>query len=433
MSLENLCVRLSETMKTTNASEYDVVVVGGGPAGSSAAALLALRGRRVLLLERERFPRFHIGESLMPETYWTFEKMGMLERLTASEFVRKHSVQFISETGKTSRPFYFAEYNPHPSAVTWQVERSVFDQMLLDRARECGAEVRHGVSVREVLSEGDRVVGVRAVAVADGREEGPPEEIRARVTLDASGQSAIVARRSGLVRKDPRLVKAAIFAHYENAIRDPGIDEGATLVLHTPGNRGWFWYIPLSGNRVSVGVVGNAPDLLKVKGDPAKMLEDQIAAAPEARRRLVPARRISPVHVLSDFSYRASRCSGDGWALIGDACGFLDPIYSSGVLLALKSADMAAETIDGALADGDLSGGRLGAYGPEFFRGMDAIKKLVYAFYTPGFSFAQFVTEHPEHRRGLIDILVGDVFKEGVEDIFIDMARYCDLEGGAVR
>jgi flavin-dependent dehydrogenase len=346
-------------------------------------------------------------------------------RLEASEFPRKHSVQFITENGKASRPFYFSEYYPLPMAVTWQVERAEFDRMLLERARESGAEVREGWSVRDVVFEGERAVGVRASPVEP--EEATVENISARVVVDASGQTALIARKLGLIVPDPKLAKAAVFAHYEGAIRDSGIDEGAILVVHTKGNKGWFWFIPLSRGRVSVGVVGDSKELLKKRGTPEGVLAAEIEESPEMKKRLADARKVSPVRVLRDFSYRSRRCAGDGWVLVGDAFGFLDPVYSSGVLLATKSGQMAAEAVDAGLQANDLSGERLGRHGAQLSKGMESIRKLVYAFYTPGFSFAQFIREHPEHRKKLTDILVGDVFKEGVDDIFGDMARYCDI------
>ena len=322
-------------MSDRSATQFDAIVIGGGPGGSTAAALLASRGRRVLLLERERFPRFHIGESLMPGTYESFERLGIVPRLEASDFPRKHSVQFITEGGKASRPFYFSEFYPLPMAVTWQVERAEFDRMLLERARECGAEVREGWSARDVVFEGERAVGVRAAPVEPA--EATVEAIRSRVVIDASGQTALIARKLGLIDTDPRLTKAAVFAHYQGGIRDAGIDEGAILVVHSRGNRGWFWYIPLSRDRVSVGVVGDSKELLKKRGTPEEVLDAEIEESPEMRRRLAPARRLPPVRVLRDFSYRSRRCAGDGWVLVGDAFGFLDPVYSSGVLLATRS------------------------------------------------------------------------------------------------
>lgn len=398
-----------------------VAVIGGGPAGATVATLLARAGHQVTLFERETFPRFRIGESLMTETYWTFEKLGMLERLRKSTCPVKASVQFISETGKASRPFYFFERNDHASSYTWQVERAWFDQAMLENAEEKGADVRFGVGVREVLFDDEhKAIGLRVEAT-----DGTISEIQTSVVIDASGQSNLIARRLGLQKKDSCLSKAAIFTHYENGQRDPGIDEGATLIIQTAGNRGWFWYIPLSDNRVSVGVVSSPEDLFGGDRSVEEELDYQIEQCAAVRSRLEDARLAAPVRVLRDFSYRSKQVAGDGWVLVGDAFGFIDPIYSSGVFLALKSGELAAECIDKALEEGDLSASRLGTFGSELIRGMESIRRLVYAFYTPGFSFSSFIREHPEHRDRVTDILIGDVFKEGVDEIFDSLESYC--------
>lgn len=384
-------------------TEYDVIVIGGGPAGAAAATLTAQRGHRVLLLERSAEPGFKIGESLMPATWWTFKRMGMIPKLQASHFVRKYSVQFYSRSGRASAPFYFQETDPDESSVTWQVLRSEFDAMLLDNAREHGAEVRRGVAVKDVIFEGERAVGVR---LDDG------STLSCRVVVDATGRSAFLGRRLGLMRRDPELRKAALFTHFEGAVRDPGIDEGATLVLYTQKPVGWFWYIPLPEDRVSVGVVGSIETLITGRsGDPQTVFDEEVAECPPLVPRLAKARQAMPVQVLNDFSYRSSRIAGDGWVLAGDAFGFLDPIYSSGVFLALKSGELAADSIHAALAADDPSAARLGAHGPDFLAGMEAMRKLVYAFYEPGFSFAKFLARHPDCRIDLIHLLVGNVFR----------------------
>lgn len=405
--------------------ERDVVIIGGGPAGGAAAALLAEKGLDVLLLEKESFPRFHIGESLMTETWWVLDRLGMVEWLKTTAFPRKRSVQFISEDGCPSKPFYFFQTNKHESAATWQVERSVFDEKLLTVASENGAEIQMGVSVERVLFDDEgQATGVRADLGGEG------VEIPAKVTVDASGMGALLGRQLKLIDSDPRLMKASIFAHYTGGYRDEGDDEGATLIIHTKGNRGWFWYIPLSDDRVSVGVVGDPGELLKGRGSPAEILQEEIQKSPEMRRRLCELRQASlcsEVMVVSDFSYRATRCAGPGWVLIGDAFGFVDPVYSTGVFLALKSGEMAADAIAGAIEAADLGASRLGSFAPDLVSGIEAMRKLVYAFYTPGFSFADFVRNHPQHRERLVDLLTGNIFKEGVTDIFDDMKDCCEL------
>ncbi len=399
-----------------------VVVIGGGPAGSTVAALLADAGVGVRLLERATMPRFHIGESLITETYWTFERLGVLDRLKASDFPKKYSVQFISESGRASRPFYFYERDPHESSMTWQVDRAEFDQMLLQNAAAKGADVRTGYGVRRVRFDGERAVGVEGTDSA-----GEPFALDADVVVDATGLHALLARQENLLQRDPHLVKAAVFTHFEGARRDEGIDEGATLIIHTKGNRGWFWYIPLSRDRVSVGVVGSSRELMQGGVKPDEILAREIEACAAVKDRVAGARRVSDVHVTSDYTYRATRCAGDGYVLVGDAFGFLDPIYSSGVLLALKSGELAADTIAAALADGDMSAERLSAMGAPIATGMEAFRKMVYAFYTPGFSFANFVAQHPEHRDALVRVLIGDVFKGDTDEIFQAMGAMCEL------
>lgn len=417
------------TALDTSQAAYDVIVIGGGPAGSTAGALLAQHGRRTLIIEKSRFPRFHIGESLMPETYWTFKRLGMLPKLRASDFVKKYSVQFVNATGKESAPFYFDEMNPHECSQTWQVLRSEFDQMMLDNAAEHGAHVWQGVAVSDVIFEADGANGEpRAAGVVATREDGARVEVRARVVVDATGTQALLSNKLGIRQADPSLRKAAVFAHYRGAYRDPGPrDEGATLVLHVKDQNGWFWYIPLPDDAVSVGVVGDIDYLIKGRAKPEQILLEEIERCTFLQPRLARAERVSPVHVLSDYSYGATRCAGNGWVLIGDAFTFLDPIYSSGVFLALKSGELAADAVHAALAAGDVSAARLGGWGDAFYAGVQNIRKLVYAFYTKGFSFGQFNREHPEQKRNLVNLLIGDVFRPERAAIFDTMQRYCEL------
>ena len=408
---------------------YDVVVIGGGPAGATVGALVAAAGHRVLIVERTKFPRFHIGESLMPESYWTFERLGMLPKLKNSDFVKKYSVQFVNASGKESQPFYFDEMNPHECSQTWQVVRSEFDRMMLDNAAERGATVWQEANVTDVTLEPSPDGGLpRATGiVVQHKCEAAPHRIAAKVVVDATGTNALLSRKLGIRKPDPKLRKCSIFAHYKGARRDAGKNEGATLVLSLRNNEGWFWYIPLPDDIVSVGVVGELDYLVNGRGTPEQTLDEEIRNCPGLDDRMTDAVRVSPVHVLSDFTYRANRCAGDGWVLVGDAFGFLDPIYSSGVFLALKSGEMAADAINEALAKGDTSGEQLGKWGHTLGDGMQAIRKLVYAFYTSGFSFGQFMRAHPEYKKNLVDLLIGDVFRPEVNAIFEPMSATVEL------
>jgi flavin-dependent dehydrogenase len=398
--------------------------MGGGPAGSSVAGILAREGRQVILFEKEIFPRHHIGESLMTDTYWTFRRLGVLEKLRQSPFVRKYSVQFANSAGKESRPFYFFEAVHHESAVTWQVTRAQFDHLLLDHAAEQGAVVHQGVLVKQVLFEGDQAVGVE-VQMQDGTRE----KFFAKVVVDATGQSAMLSNKFRWRVRDPKLKKAVLFSYFKDAHREPDLNGGATLVLRTePGSGGWFWYIPLENDITSVGIVADPDYLLRGRGqDLGKILNEEIEKCESVRRRVEGSTRVDKIYSILDYSYRSKQNAGNGFILIGDAYGFLDPIYSSGVLLALKMAELAADAIHDAFNHDDFSAARLGQYQAKLDRGIESMRKLVYAFYNEGFSFSGFLRKYPEERTHIINLLIGDVFKEGVDSIYGPMSEFAEI------
>ena len=387
---------------------YDAIVVGGGPAGATTATVLAQHGRRVLLLERESFPRYHIGESLMPHTWFTFERLGVLDWLKQSGSPLKHSVQFVSTSGKTSQPFYFFKTIKHEYASTWQILRSDFDTMMLENARAKGVEVRQGVAVREALIEDGRVAGVRADV--DG---GAQESLRARVVVDATGRDALLAGRFRLKRRDPDLNKIAIFTYYTGALRDPGLDKGATTVAYIP-DKGWFWYIPLVNDTVSVGVVAERDYLYRGARDPQEIFRREAADCVWIRKHLAPGTHQGPVRVTGEFSYRATAAAGDGFCLVGDAFSFLDPVFSSGVYLALKGGELAADAIHAALGDGDgvVRRAAFEGYERDVRHALDRFRQLVVSFYDQTFNFGEFIGEYPHLQPQLVDALVGNVFKD---------------------
>lgn len=394
---------------------YDCIVIGGGPAGSTTATLLADYGYHTLVLERSKFPRRHIGESLMPQTYWTFKRLGLLEKMKRSSFVRKESVQFVSGDGQESAPFYFTDRDPNEWSSTWQVRRDEFDAMLLDNARDHGAKVCEGAKVREVLFEDSRAVGVRVTI------DGKTSRLSSKVVIDATGQSALLSRQLNSRYPDAQLKNASLYAHYRGGLLDEGRNAGATIILHTQDRNGWFWYIPLNDkdHLVSVGVVAPPSYLCTGRGDdPAETLDEEIENCPGIKKRLAGAERVGQVFVTADFSYRSRRVAGDGWVLVGDAFGFLDPVYSSGVMLALKSGEYAADAIHAAFETNDLSGSRLGRFGPRLTGGMHNIRQLVYAFYDKNFSIGRFVRENPEYGDHIVRILIGDVFNDDVGEVF---------------
>jgi flavin-dependent dehydrogenase len=391
--------------------QTDVVVIGGGPAGSTASTLIAKEGRRVELFERERFPRFHIGESLIPETYWVLQRLGMLPKMKGSHFVKKYSVQFINRRGQLSEPFYFVDHKPHEASQTWQVRRSEFDQIMLNNAREHGVNVHEGARVLEVLFEGKRAVGVR-VKMEDESER----IVRSKVVIDASGQSSLLMDRLGLREWDPVLKKAALWTYWKGAERSTGRDEGATLVIQTEGKKGWFWYIPLHDDIVSVGVVASYDYLFQNRD--SKEFEDiyfeEVARCPGLQPLIANAKRCDIFRAQKEYTYRATQAAGDGWVLVGDAFGFLDPLYSSGVLLALTSGAMAADAIFAGLEKNDLSEAQLRSWEAPYVAGMERMRRLVCEYYD-GFSFGRFIRRHPHLKGYVTDVLIGDVFKPEVD------------------
>ncbi|HKR13720.1 MAG TPA: NAD(P)/FAD-dependent oxidoreductase [Pyrinomonadaceae bacterium] len=407
-----------------NNNTYDVIVMGGGPAGSSIASILAREGRKVILFEKEVFPRHHIGESLMTDTYWTFQRMGVLDKLKASPFVRKYSVQFANSAGKESRPFYFFEGVHHESAVTWQVTRANFDHLLIDHAADQGAVVHQGVLVKQVLFEGDKAVGVEVQM-----QDGSLEKFFANVVVDATGQMAMLSNKFRWRVRDPKLKKAVLYSYFKGAHREPDLNGGATLVLRTEkGSNGWFWYIPLDNGITSIGIVADPEYLVKNRGqDLAKIFHEEIEKCEPCRRRVGEGERVDKIYSILDYSYRSKKNSGNGFIIIGDAYGFLDPIYSSGVLLALKMAELAADAIHDAFNNDDFSAERLGQFQPKLDRGIESMRKLVYAFYNEGFSFSGFLRKYPEERVHIINLLIGDVFREGVDQVYGPMAEFAEI------
>jgi flavin-dependent dehydrogenase len=396
------------------ASDPEVVVIGGGPAGATTATLVAQQGRSARLYERERFPRYHVGESLIPETFWVLDRLGILPELRGGPFVEKHSVQFVSEQGRLSEPFYFADYKPHESARTWQVTRQDFDQLMLDNARRHGVDVREGMRVLDVLFEGGRAVGVRTVD-----EAGVEEDVRCHVVVDAAGQSGLILDRLGLRQWDPVLKKAAIWSYFKGAAREQGRDAGATLVMQTAGKVGWFWYIPLQNDITSIGVVAPFDHLFKNRDskDLGAIFSEEVARCPGLQPRIAEAERVGPYRAAKEYSYRSSKVAGDGWVLVGDAFGFLDPLYSSGILLALKSGALAADAIAAGLERGDVSEAALGCWGPDYVAGLERMRKLVCGFYD-GLNFGKLVRDHGHAKPLITDILIGDIFKGNIDALW---------------
>lgn len=402
-------------------SSCDVIVIGAGPAGSAAAALLSEKGHEVVVLEKEKFPRYHVGESLMPFCYFSLDRLGLVDEMNRRAYQKKQSVQFVSGDGEVSQPFYFFQHLDHPAATTWQVERKDFDQMLMDNARAKGADVREEITVLDFLYDGDRVVGVRAADSA-----GEHFELRAPLTIDASGRDAVFQRKQHWRKRDPMLNKIAIWTLYKGAKRDEGLDEGATTVAYLPG-KGWFWNIPLRDDIVSSGIVAERDYLYRDTRDPREIYEREIKENKWVEEHLSEGEQFGEYWVTGEYSYRSEHCASDGIVLIGDAFAFLDPVFSSGVFLALKSAEMAVDAADEALRKGDTSAAAFADYGERLISAIETMRKLVYAFYDEDFSFASLVRKYRELHGKLTDCLIGDLVDKDYGDLMTAMDEFAEL------
>lgn len=355
--------------------DCDVVVIGGGPAGAAAASRLAQIGRSVLVLEGERFPRFHVGESLLPLGEEVFDRIGVRERLAARPFVQKNGAQLLTADGQKRVLFDFADTPGLGLSSTIQVHRAEFDALLLDHAAACGAEVRFERAT-------DVAFSAAGVEVACGERR-----VRARIAIDASGRAGFVARRRDVREPDPDLRKAAVYAHFRGVPVDPGRRAGDTRIVSTE-DLGWFWLIPLDGDVVSVGAVLDIGVWQQHKnGDPERCLAAAIARAPVVAAWMAQAERVSPVHVESSFSYRSTAyCGvhrGERWFLAGDAGSFLDPIFSTGVLMAMQSGVEAADAASAVIAAPARSRSIGRRYDRQQQRRYRFVRRLVTSFYDP--------------------------------------------------
>ena len=401
---------------------YDTIVIGGGPAGCASAAILAEYGHRVLVLEREKFPRYHVGESLIPFTYQPMERLGLIPKMKSSAFMKKYSVQFVAPNGKASQPFYFFNrYDRQTVAQTWQVLRSEFDQLLMDHARGRGAEVREETTVLELLKDNGRVTGVRAQD-----KSGRVTDYSAPITLDCSGKEAFTAVRQGWRIKDPKLNKVAVWTYYRGSKRDAGLDEGQTTVAMIP-EKGWFWHIPQHNDMVSVGVVAEGKYLTRdgVKS-PEAIFRREIGQNLWIKDHLSAGEQVGPYFITSEYTHHARYCYADGLLLVGDAYCFLDPVFSSGLMLALKGGVLAGETVHQALVERDFSAERFASYGTTMRVGIENMRKLVYAFYDQNFSFRAVIEKYPDLADDITDCLSGDVNKD-FSRLFATVAEFAEV------
>jgi flavin-dependent dehydrogenase len=386
---------------------YDVAVIGGGPSGTTVATLLRQQGWRVILFEMRRYPRFHIGESLNPQSLFIFDRLGVTSKLQEGGFVLKLGA--IAEIADNECYLHFRNgktFNPRP--FSYQVERAKFDQILLENARG------HGVEVVEPSRVTDVSFGPEAQTISFVREGQGQEQCQARLVADASGRSRYLARRFKLHLPDTKIKTQSIFAHYRGVQGDDPPYEGYFRAVLF--KNGWFWFIPLAGGIMSVGVVVNGDDSISSEGSLEERFNAMIAAFPPVARRMKDAVRLTPVYRQREMAYDSTRYSGDGFILVGDAAFFLDPVFSTGVYAGMRGAEIAAQAADESLRQHDVSANAFRNYDRRVAEYHTVIARVVYCFY------------NGLRHDGMIRFIVNVVRRTGGNDLI--MRRLQDFSNG---
>lgn len=380
--------------------DFDTIVIGGGPGGSTAAAELAMDGHSVLLLEKTEFPRFHIGESLLPYMAGLLDDMGVLEEFAANGYVPKHGAEFTDAAG-TFRRVSFADQGAGRHHTTFQVERAHFDEALLKRARKAGAVVKTAASVDDLLLDGERVIGVRY------RHDGSRHEVRAPYVLDASGRSGKVAQTFGLRKKVDQLRMVAVYRHFTglDEANNPGHEGDIQIGNH---DEGWVWAIPIWSDTISIGTVMRKETFRQ--GTAEELFADHLSRIPRITQRLGDATPTGGVHVETDYCYLSEQLAGPGWYMIGDAGCFVDPIFSGGVYLAMTTGRHAARSVASALASPASDQELRDEYERFYKTGYDTYFRLIHRFYSFDFDFRSYRVQLPEDisERDVSLLLAGD-------------------------
>jgi flavin-dependent dehydrogenase len=356
-------------------AEYDVAIIGGGPGGSTVATHLARGGLRVGLFEREAFPRFKVGESLVPATMLLLERLGILEPVAEGGFQVKYGATFHDQETGFGHSFYFLQGMPWPN-WTYNVPRAQFDTILLDHARKHGVQVHQPATVTATAFDRDGV----SLEVESGGER---RAHRARFLVDASGRDGFIARTLGRRERIPNLGKVAVFAHFRGADRFPGIEEGNVRIYLFDG--GWFWWIPMADDLTSIGAVVHARTAREYGGDAERLFAEMVRRCRAVHEHMGRTERTTPLHRTANFAYTNRPIVGDRFLCVGDAVAFVDPIFSSGVFIAMRTGELAAEAIQAAFGDGRFTARRFARYERRVWRGVAPFFTFIHKYYEPAF------------------------------------------------
>jgi flavin-dependent dehydrogenase len=407
---------------------YEVAIIGGGPAGSVAAALLARAGRRVAVFERDKFPRFHIGESLLPFSMQAFTRLGLHEKFARAGFMEKFGGEMHGACGGDGVKFYFEDGFRSQTDRSYQVTRAEFDKVLLDHAAESGAEVREETGVDKIDFSDDDVS-----LTISGKANGAPAEIRARYVIDASGRNSILGAKFKLKKNYEHLQKVSVFAHYDGMSRAEGRDGTLTRMVRALDR--WFWIIPLTATRTSVGVVLDGAVFKKSGLSAEDFLQQAIEEQPLLMETMRHAERVTPVRTAADFSYRSTRLIGDRWMLAGDAAGFIDPVFSSGVFLAVLGGEQAADVLHEVLDRPARRKKLFARYERKINQAMDVYLRFVDAWYSKEFIevflHPQDMFQIPPAVNAVLGGNIGDSFaikwRMGIFYLLVWLQRYIPL------
>lgn len=394
--------------------DFDFAVAGGGPAGTSAAISLAQRGRSVVLFERDTFPRFHIGESLLSTANDSFEILGVADRIAAANFPVKWGARLVTHDGESGRGVDFASVRSVGRPQTYQVPRAEFDQILLDRAREVGVDVREGHRV--MACEFSAEAATLDWTSADGKSG----RVRVNAVVDGTGRQGLIAKKFDLRKDEPRLANIAIYSHYAGVPKLEG-DRPNDIRIIACEDAGWFWLIPISDELMSVGVVVPKNLFLQMpEGTNEERLERAIAETPVVAELMRNARREWPVRVEKDFSYSATSYAGDRWILAGDAGSFLDPVFSTGVSIAMESGIEAAAELDRALTQKRFSARQFAAFSRRQRKRFEIFRRFVIGFYTPEFRDLFYDPDPPKSIFRAVTTVLAGVWDAGFRNRIVN-------------